>query len=681
MDTPSTSSPLSIASSVSSSIDDQVERIVNEYYREILDKSQIIIPDRYFTGMIETGLINSLIELIKEIDQAEEQISSNQSNLKRPYEQDTDENQDSNESIKRKKIEKQECVSTQTSDIDLEPIFVDHDYLENNNGELAAGYSYFTQAFYDEANMPSLAQTILKLNRRQQELMHKPSFTPRNNYEIYLINRSTDINVLHHIIYLAQTTYHITVDTESDVYTNRPALIQIEFIHEQLSTVILVEACHLPIDKQSLVFWLIRSIFKYILQQNKTIYCWGDAEEEFEKFLVYELYTDDMLKHLHMINIQDEFKDWHYIQVGYYETENDKWGLQKAIYVIYDEFLDKSQRLNKWSRGLYRHNNKEDDDKISSMICYATNDCLSVTKLAVTIHQLIKHKEKRKQMAMNDTNTEHIPSLNEQYHQYLQNYISKSTEDQQQQSDYDNLLTIRPFQPLKSFRICPIHHLTSFEHLLPIVELCHNTQNFSIDTERKLATQQLIRIKIELVQVEQIESIVLYLEVLNLFLPDTPLFSIVQKLLKNIFLPGKKIFVWSNENKEDLQTLVQYKFLSESILNDTNIMELQAPFKQWYNKTFKHNTNCNVPSSDTEDSCCCTCPYRPYKNMNDKWALQKAINHVFNEFISKSYGSHINYLQNIIYSIHRCLAITKLSNVIELDWTMEQLHQFKKCHQ
>ncbi|CAF4274915.1 unnamed protein product [Rotaria sordida] len=109
--------------------------------------------------MIETGLINSLIELIKVIDQAEEQISSNQSNLKRPYEQDTEENNDNNESIKRNKIEKQECVSTQTTDIDLEPIFVDHDYLENNNGELAPGYTYFTQTFYDEAN--SLVTSLL----------------------------------------------------------------------------------------------------------------------------------------------------------------------------------------------------------------------------------------------------------------------------------------------------------------------------------------------------------------------------------------------------------------------------------------------------------------------------------------------------------------------------------------
>ncbi|CAF3720493.1 unnamed protein product [Rotaria sordida] len=510
--------------------------------------------------------------------------------------------------------------------------------------------------------------------------MHKPLFTPRNNYEIYLVNRFTVHNLLHHIIYLAQTTHHITVDTESDLFTNRPALIQIEFIQEKLSTIILVETFHLPIDEQSLEFWLIRSIFKYILQPNKTIYCWGDAEEEFKKFLIYRLYTDDILKVPYMVNIQDKFKRWHRIEIGYYETGMNKWGLQMAIYVIYNEFLDKTQRLNIWSRGLHRRNNKEDDDKILSMIYYATNDCLSVTKLAVTIHQLIIRKEKRKHMAMNNTNTKHIPSLHEQYHQYLQNYISKSTKEQQQ-SNCDNLLTIRPFQPLKSFRICPIHHLTSLEHLLPIVELCHSTQKFSIDIERKFETQQLILIKIELVQVEQVESIVLYLEVLNLFLLDTPLFLVVQKLLKNIFLPWKKIIIWSNENKEDLQALVQYKFLSESILNDTNIMELQAPFKQWYHKTFKHNVNCKVPSSDKEDSCCCTCPYRPYKNMNDKWALYKAINHVFNEFVSKSYGSHINYLQNIIYSVHRCLAVTKLSNVIELDWTMEQLHQFKKCHQ
>ncbi|CAF1468328.1 unnamed protein product [Rotaria sordida] len=159
MDTPSISSSSSIASSVSSLIDDQVERLVNEHYKEILDKSQIIIPDRYYTRMIETGLIDSLIELIKETDKTEEQITSNQSNLKRQYEQNTEQNNDNNECIKRNKIEKQECVSTQTNDIDLEPIFVDHDYLENNNGELAPGYTYFTQTFYDEEN--SLMTSLL----------------------------------------------------------------------------------------------------------------------------------------------------------------------------------------------------------------------------------------------------------------------------------------------------------------------------------------------------------------------------------------------------------------------------------------------------------------------------------------------------------------------------------------
>ena len=61
------------------------------------------------------------------------------------------------------------------------------------------------------------------------------------------------------------------------------------------------------------------------------------------------------------------------------------WGLQNAIYKMYKQLLDKSQRLNAWSQGLYR---RAYNRKIQSMIQYAANDCLSATKLAATIKQL-----------------------------------------------------------------------------------------------------------------------------------------------------------------------------------------------------------------------------------------------------------------------------------------------------
>ena len=90
-----------------------------------------------------------------------------------------------------------------------------------------------------------------------------------------------------------------------------------------------------------------------------------------------------------MVDIQDEFKLRHFEQVHFYETGHHPWGLQNAIYHIYKPFLDKSQRLNTWSQDLYHRTYNR---KIQSMIQYPANDCLSVTKLTVTIKQLFVSK-------------------------------------------------------------------------------------------------------------------------------------------------------------------------------------------------------------------------------------------------------------------------------------------------
>ncbi|CAF4937963.1 unnamed protein product, partial [Rotaria socialis] len=129
-----------------------------------------------------------------------------------------------------------------------------------------------------------------------------------------------------------------------------------------------------------------QSIFKYILTERKTIFCWGCPIDELRKFLIYDLYKEEVLCKPRMIDIQYEFKAWHFKQVGFYQTgHHHPWGLQNAIYKMYNEFLDKSQQLNTWSQGLYR---RPYHPKVKSMIDYAAYDCLSVTKLAVTMKQL-----------------------------------------------------------------------------------------------------------------------------------------------------------------------------------------------------------------------------------------------------------------------------------------------------
>ena len=228
-----------------------------------------------------------------------------------------------------------------------------------------------------------LSRKNLNKYLHHQKLSCLPPFTPIVDYEVFFLHRSSNTNVLHHLIQLAQNTTFFSVDTEGDKYTNRPALIQLEFINETISTVVLVEVCQLPSDQKSLVFWLIRSLFIFIFQRTTTIYAWGDALKELAKFVDYNLYNVDTLQEPTMINLQSHFLHWHYAKNKFYATNLQLWGLQAAVADQFEQFLDKTETLNTWSRGLDRLHADRYKDKIQSMIQYAVNDCLAVTKLAI----------------------------------------------------------------------------------------------------------------------------------------------------------------------------------------------------------------------------------------------------------------------------------------------------------
>ena len=204
-----------------------------------------------------------------------------------------------------------------------------------------------------------------------------------------MVNRFTNARMLHHLIELAKQTTYFSVDTESDVFTNRPALIQVEFIQQAGSTVALIETCHLPADRQSLCFWLIRSLLKFILHPSNVIYTWGNVTEELLRFLPYGLFSGETICELNAVDIQAKFNLWYDQSVQSKPDGRLRWGLQAAIAETFDEFLDKRQTWNIWSRGLYDPRRQHRyDSKVQSMINYATNDCLAVTKLAYTIGEL-----------------------------------------------------------------------------------------------------------------------------------------------------------------------------------------------------------------------------------------------------------------------------------------------------
>ena len=95
----------------------------------------------------------------------------------------------------------------------------------------------------------------------------------------------------------------------------------------------------------------------------------------------------------------------------------------------------------------------------------------------------------------------------------------------------------------------------------------------------------------------------------------------------------------------------------------------------------KENENCNASSFYKNDSLCCACSNRPYKNINDQLRVDKTIHQAFKEFIHKPRENDMAWSHNINSSISCCLVITKLVMIVEVDWTVEYLYQYKKLHQ
>jgi hypothetical protein len=216
--------------------------------------------------------------------------------------------------------------------------------------------------------------------QRNQELRVKPAFTSLNAPEVHVVNRWTDRQVLHDLCNKAQVTCYYSIDTESDLFSQRPALIQIEMIDEHRSVVALVEVCHLPWNNPtSTTLWLIRSFIQLVLRSVNTLYAWGNGKDELRPFVSTGLFTNAMVDQCNLVNIQEKYKQWYGQTHTSDPTGKQRWGLQAAVAASFDEFLDKSETLNQWSRGLDRSPRTL---KRQGMIDYAVNDCLAVTKLA-----------------------------------------------------------------------------------------------------------------------------------------------------------------------------------------------------------------------------------------------------------------------------------------------------------
>lgn len=256
------------------------------------------------------------------------------------------------------------------------------------------------------------------------------AFTPFNDHRFIFINGYTRSIELFHLIQFARETNEFTIDTENDYSTNKPALIQIEFIHDE-SVVLLVEMNHLPHEKSSL-FWQIKALFKVIFDSKNKIFSWGNIKDELSKFTLFHLFESNAIDKIQNIDVQVNFKTWHQYHVEWVrqhlsslsssvsspiineletwsnrgiKEKNFTWALQKAIALVFVEFHDKSNRNKNWGRCLDLKNSyipwsktPEEKADVDAMIKYAIDDCLAVTKLVTVLdldwqNQISKKKE------------------------------------------------------------------------------------------------------------------------------------------------------------------------------------------------------------------------------------------------------------------------------------------------
>lgn len=243
---------------------------------------------------------------------------------------------------------------------------------------------------------------------------------------------------------------------------------------------------------------------------------------------------------------------------------------------------------------------------------------------------------------------------------------------------------------------CQIYHinrLTSRKIVHDLIELARQTTRFMIDTENDYSSHQPALIQIEYFHTT---STVLLIETCQLPDHSSVLFWLIQSLLKIIFQSSNVLLSWGDVIFE-LSDFLQYGLFTMNTLQEMQTINVQHRFKIWYNKTFVHT--CGLEPFD-DDNLLCTCTYRPVKNPNNPWSLQRAIQYTFNEFLDKSrrksnwgrllsikdvrqyamiYDKEIKaaHEQIILYAVNDCLAATKLMMVIDFNWTKEQLAIYK----
>ena len=237
----------------------------------------------------------------------------------------------------------------------------------------------------------------------------------------------------------------------------------------------------------------------------------------------------------------------------------------------------------------------------------------------------------------------------------------------------DMLSALPPFTPENEYDLYHINQGTSSLLLQDLIEMARKTTQYSIDTENDYHSHRPALIQIEYVRQR---SVILLVEVGHLPHWSSAVFWLIQSLFKVILQPSNRILSWG-DGASELSAFVPCGLFSTTMVDQTYMIDVQDRFKGGYNKRYPHT--CGIPSDDDHPSC--TCLYRPVKNSNNPWSLQKAVAWTFCQFLDKSYtksnwSRRLDYDDGqsssmIEYAAHDCLAVSKIFAVIDNKWTKE----------
>lgn len=246
------------------------------------------------------------------------------------------------------------------------------------------------------------------------------------------------------------------------------------------------------------------------------------------------------------------------------------------------------------------------------------------------------------------------------------------------------LSSLPRFQPWKDCRIIHIDRSTPIGLLSNLIDSIRQTQFYTIDTESDYRTHQPCLIQIELVRSN---SIVVLFEFCHFpYEKDHVRCHSIRTIFKEIFRSSNLLCSWGNLSIELLK-FVEYGFFDQNMIEQSNTIDIQLEFQDWYNRTFTHR--CSLSELTIDDDSSCTCLYRPIKQKHQTWSLQKAIAYTFGEFLDKrrtlscwsrslrsnhsnqrstlsKYQTRTVIIDMIQYAIDDCLAVTKLAYLLDI---------------